>query len=983
MYSMKNFLSILFFAVITLTASAQGGRVVLRPGGMGGVGGSIGDQSKGYIMGSVVLSPDTPDGEEIPGAGVMVLVKFNSKATGKADSLYTVVGEKGYFFVRDIPVGKAYVSFDMLGYKREAKAIDINPGENKIIANLQPESIMLNQAVIKESVPPITIVGDTLVFNPAAVKVNKGEMAIDVLEQMPGVEITENGVTILNEKLQHVYVDGALLFGNAPMKALEQLPAEEVLKMRSYQEYANKDPNHTIKETESKQRVLDIQTKSKPTFVISGDVLAGAGFDTDSTYRKFRYVASARVGFSSESLQAEIAASINNINNASAVRRSVVMVGGSQRGGGSSPDFRKINVSASLTKKWMSKTTKNFVLGQLGGSYSFSHDYNVNDSHSSTDYFATEEYLVRRSESLTHSETRNGTHSFRVNAQKSIKDGLLSLDGRFNLGNNSSERLSRTANFQDALPVQGTSSANNSKGKSYSGSVDFNFTKGIKDRYHLGLQASYTGSRNNDLSSRIDTTLSTLTVKYLDITGIGNNHDFSVNPSFKFDINDRQTLSFNYTYSNSLSHTLRNAFDTSGETPIEDPVNTRNLTYDDNRHSLSLGYTNYIKVLDANLSLKGGVIRTAANRNDAYPVSDIINRSFWAPRFSLSFANNKMINKWAFYFESYNSTPALEQLSPRLDNTNLYNVSVGNPDLKQTMFYTFDFSYSTVVGKSRSGMENKSMESVVMEHIMERKAARESGKSTSGRGQGSLDKLNTIMFSLNFTIHQNPSVYKRTYFSKETYLPQYDYTMPAQSTLTTFENVKEGYDGRFSFLSQTVLSKIACNLSLSAGLSFDSSPSFVGTELVRTNNVSPNVRIGLRSNFSKIVRFNVGFTAAYTHSDNTQGFRNDYFNERISASVEVNNIFKHMYIGANYDKVFTQMVKYSGINDNILNATLGAKFGPKNEYTIAFTANDIFNRNTGFSTRMTADYVTNSWTKNFGRYLLFTFAYRFNTMNKK
>ncbi|MCQ2136794.1 MAG: carboxypeptidase-like regulatory domain-containing protein, partial [Bacteroidales bacterium] len=124
---MKNFLSILFLAVFTLTASAQGGRVTVRPGGMGGVGGSIGDQSKGYIMGSVVLSPDTPDGEEIPGAGVMVLVKFNSKATGKADSLYTVVGEKGYFFVRDIPVGKAYVSFDMLGYKREAKTIDINP----------------------------------------------------------------------------------------------------------------------------------------------------------------------------------------------------------------------------------------------------------------------------------------------------------------------------------------------------------------------------------------------------------------------------------------------------------------------------------------------------------------------------------------------------------------------------------------------------------------------------------------------------------------------------------------------------------------------------------------------------------------------------------------------------------------------------------------------------------------------------------------
>ena len=75
---------------------------------------------------------------------------------------------------------------------------------------------------------PVAVDKDTIIFRASAVKINKGEMAIDILAQMPGVEITESSATVLNEDVKRVYVDGALLFGNAPMNALNNLPVTRV-----------------------------------------------------------------------------------------------------------------------------------------------------------------------------------------------------------------------------------------------------------------------------------------------------------------------------------------------------------------------------------------------------------------------------------------------------------------------------------------------------------------------------------------------------------------------------------------------------------------------------------------------------------------------------------------------------------------------------------------------------------------------------------
>ena len=310
------------------------------------------------------------------------------------------------------------------------RTMSVKTGENKVIVQLNPSNIMLAEAILRETATAMAIKEDTIIFNPNAVKFNKGEMAIDLLEQMPGVKVSDNSVSILDEQLATVYIDGALLFSNDPMRALEQLPAEEVSGIKSFTEYANKDPNHVISLNEEKQRVIDIETKSKPRMVVNGNFLAGAGFDTDSVYHKFRYTAGGTVNLSSESLQVDFSANVNNINNAaSRMRGNAFRTAGS----GGAADLRAISISAGLTRRWMSKEARNFVLGSIGGSYSYSNNYTVNESRSEQTYFPTSAYDFRQSVSSSHSDQTQGVHRFELNGRKSLKDGNIRLSANYSI----------------------------------------------------------------------------------------------------------------------------------------------------------------------------------------------------------------------------------------------------------------------------------------------------------------------------------------------------------------------------------------------------------------------------------------------------------------------------------------------------------------------------------------------------------------------
>lgn len=95
----------------------------------------------------------------------------------------------------------------------------------------------------KAEVPVLTVKGDTLVYNAVAVRTFDGDEPIKIVEQLPGVLTSENGVSVMGKDISRTYVDGKLIFGSDPRAALQNLLANDVLKIRVYDEYADDNPH--------------------------------------------------------------------------------------------------------------------------------------------------------------------------------------------------------------------------------------------------------------------------------------------------------------------------------------------------------------------------------------------------------------------------------------------------------------------------------------------------------------------------------------------------------------------------------------------------------------------------------------------------------------------------------------------------------------------------------------------------------------------
>ena len=916
-------------------------------------GGAARQGNTGTVSGFVYLSPEDGEGPESPGAGAVVLA-----VTEKGDSLFTQTGVKGWFAIRNIPVGDAVLSFSLLGYVTMTRNVHVKAGQNRVMVNLEPSSEELDAAVVAAAPAPLKVSGDTVVFNAAAVKTEKGERAIDILEQMPGVEVDSGVITVLGEAVSEVYVDGALLFGNAPMRALNNLDSDEVVSISSYQEYDNKDPYHRTRQTDEKQRVLDIRTRNRPKAILSGDVLAGGGFNTDSTYRKFRYAAGFDANWFSESLQASLSVNANNINNDANRRRGNIFRVASNAGNAS--DWKSVSVSADVKKKWMSPTYRNFVLGEVDAAYSYSERHSVNESVTELLYFPSEKWDSRTVDRTAYSSTDRFSHKLSAGGFKSLRDGRVSLSLTGTLNGTFSESLNTNLNTVSGKKPKSTENhvLGTDSGRSFDGKLSFN--KGIGEHLRVGGNVNVSASDGFSGTDRRDSTSTTLSWKVLDIDGTVTGRGCALSPYVRYDFNDWSNLVLSYAYSLEYRHSFRAAFDISD--PLEsivDTVNTHDYTVNNNKHTVSLTFNNRFKGSDAILRARAGLTSVGLNRDESFPEEDGYDRRFPSVFASLSCGTESIVNKWKAVWSTSCITPSLTEVRPRMDNRNLLSVSVGNPNLIQSRVHEFTFTYSSPIG----GEARKTAET---------RAAK------SRNGKVSTADISMLTLKAAFSVRLNSIVRTQIYYDEDTYLPEYDYTMPAQSTLNTYDNAGSGYSAGMNLKYDVPLTPILCMLSASTAFDWDNTPSFYNGTAMRTGNFGPSARLGLRTNFSRTVRFNLSGSASYISSSNTLGNSNEYWTERINFAWEFNRILGHLYFGGNYYKRFTQGLAYGDLSDNIMNVTLGFRWGPKNNYDLALSAHDVFDTTTGFSTSMTSNYIRNVYTHTFGRYLMLTFAYRFN-----
>lgn len=853
--------------------------------------------------------------------------------TGK-DTLYKVSIGSSFNFEK-IPLGKAQLKITHINFEPFDTLIDIKK-RTEILAILKERVVTLNEIRVKADIPMIIRSGDTIKFNAAAVKQMEGDVALEVLKQMPGVEISESGIKVYGKDIERTYVNSKLIFGKEnKMNALENIPASEVVSIDTYEEHKDLNKSYHSKR-EDKVRVLNIKTKNPIFGATTMQAILSGGHDFDKKGEN-RYAAGLSSNFYSEDLLFSLSALTNNNNKSSVKPDEMVVLRPS------SSYTKSSLLEGKIDKTWKKVLYLDEFRVEAGANYNNSDT--KRNSISKYIYFPTEQYTRR--EKMDSSVSLGGVSDYSV-----YSNIFMNKKNIFNIS--SANKYSSSDSYSDYLrsgySILNDEIINNqSFGKQNSNRYSFNSsTHVILERkfYSMISMLNITNGNNSGEGFAIDSLASTGLRRVIESGPIGKNHSvlFNSRLSRTFEKGLIKMAGFIYNYSDSYRKSRMFVSDITNPSEIYlDTVKSYNYTESVKAHKIGV-FTALQLNESTNLLIEGGYNISEMGRDEEFPLEQQYNRRQHAflPSFNIS-KKLSSLSALIFNYQSSVTSPSTEQWRDYLDTKNPYQLSAGNPNLKQSYNHMFNM-FLNLYGK---------------------------------RG-------NSIMIGAELTLRNNSITNKTLFFTENTVLDKWGgYLAEAQSTLTTYENLNGYVNGSF-IINNTITLKefLKGRLGYSVRYQYSRDPSFLQEDKIFTQSHIFTISSNFNSNSSTKYKYGFNPTFKYITTNNSVGQNSDFI--QLSLGVNSNiNITKNLYISSMYNLAYNKRIS-SNSSDNtqhILNGVIGYKF-LKSNASLSISANDILNRSSGFSTTMNENYVLNKWNSNFGRFFTVNFAYKFYKSKK-
>ena len=202
----------------------------------------------------------------------------------KAIDAYSITNDKGKFQL-SLKANSSYkVRFTFLGLK--TKNITVNTNAENI-----SQSVILNAdatqladiEIVREM--PVSIKGDTIIYNADSFKTGTERKLGDVLKNLPGVTVNKDGeVEVEGKKVQKLMVDGKDFFDGDTKLGVKNIPADAIDKVQVLRNYNEVGALKGLENNEDNV-AMNIKLKSGKKNFWFGDVAAGAGVaNTESLY---------------------------------------------------------------------------------------------------------------------------------------------------------------------------------------------------------------------------------------------------------------------------------------------------------------------------------------------------------------------------------------------------------------------------------------------------------------------------------------------------------------------------------------------------------------------------------------------------------------------------------------------------------------------------------------------------------------------------
>ncbi|MDI6033233.1 carboxypeptidase-like regulatory domain-containing protein [Flavobacterium sp. LB2P84] len=339
----------------------------------------------------------------------MANVMAVNKATKAMDS-YAITNDKGKFLLNLKPNTAYSLKISYLGMQN--KELEITTTSENSIKNIALEEggIELDGVEIVREMP-VSIKGDTIVYNADSFKSGTERKLEDILKKLPGVEVNADGeIEVEGKKVSKLMVEGKDFFDGDTKLGVKNIPADAIDKIQVLRNYSEIG---ALKGVENNQDnvAMNIKLKSGKKNFWFGDMTAGIGV----AHEESRYLINPKLFYYSPKYSINLITNFNNIGELPLTVQDYFKFTGGFRGmmqkGGSSFNVSSNDLGISLLRNNRAKEIETKF-----GATNFS--YNVNKAWTLSGFGIL-------SSSLTDLETKSQTNILQPNSSE-----ILSTENR-------------------------------------------------------------------------------------------------------------------------------------------------------------------------------------------------------------------------------------------------------------------------------------------------------------------------------------------------------------------------------------------------------------------------------------------------------------------------------------------------------------------------------------------------------------------------
>lgn len=223
----------------------------------------------------IILEGQTRDSTLAPVAFANVMLMDTTTKEMKGFAVTDVQGRFKLRLQKDV-LYELQVTF--VGYVpvKQYLRLDESPDDPMLIMMREAINALDEVTVVTEM--PVVVRGDTISYKAEAFTKGDERKLEDVLAELPGFEVTENGeVEVQGKRVDKVLVDGKEFFEGDSKLATQNIPADVVDRVQVLQNYNDIAPMQGLRDDD--QLALNIELKGDKKRMVFGDIEAGGGME--------------------------------------------------------------------------------------------------------------------------------------------------------------------------------------------------------------------------------------------------------------------------------------------------------------------------------------------------------------------------------------------------------------------------------------------------------------------------------------------------------------------------------------------------------------------------------------------------------------------------------------------------------------------------------------------------------------------------------